>query len=76
MNSKIDALKKAIESNDVSSMKSLKDDLNKTMQEFGTRLYQNAGTPNAGAGNTNAGSAGHAQSNDGETVDAEFSDKN
>ena len=78
VNSKVDALKKAIESNDVSAMKSLKDDLNKTMQEFGARLYQNAGTPNAGAGNANAGSnAGHAQSNnDGETVDAEFSDKN
>ena len=77
VNSKIDALKKAIESNDVSSMKSLKDDLNKTMQEFGTRLYQNAGTPNAGTG-AGAGNAdaGHAQSNDGETVDAEFSDKN
>lgn len=80
VNSKIDALKKAIESNDVSAMKSLKDDLNKTMQEFGARLYQNAGS-GAGAGasaNTNAGSnAGNAQSNnDGETVDAEFSDKN
>ena len=78
VNSKVDALKKAIESNDVSAMKSLKDDLNKTMQEFGARLYQNAGTPNAGAGNANTGSnAGHAQSNnDSETVDAEFSDKN
>lgn len=73
VNSKVDALKKAIESGDVSAMKSLKDELNKTMQEFGARLYQNAGTPNTGAASSSSsGSSG----NDGETVDAEFSDKN
>ncbi len=43
VNAKVDALKKAIESNDTSAMKSLKDDLSKTMQEFGARLYQNTG---------------------------------
>ncbi|MBQ7665892.1 MAG: molecular chaperone DnaK, partial [Synergistaceae bacterium] len=74
VNSKVDALKKAIESGDVSAMKSLKDELNKTMQEFGARLYQNAGTPNTGAGSQNTGSG--SSGNDGETVDAEFSDKN
>ena len=56
VNSKVDALKKAIESGDVSAMKSLKDELNKTMQDFGARLYQNAGTPNTGAGSQNTGS--------------------
>ena len=74
VNSKVDALKKAIESGDVSAMKSLKDELNKTMQEFGARLYQNSGTPNTGAGSQNTGSG--SSGNDGETVDAEFSDKN
>lgn len=73
VNSKVDALKKAIESGDVSAMKSLKDELNKTMQEFGARLYQNSGTPNQGAASSSSsGSSG----NDGDTVDAEFSDKN
>ncbi|MBQ6776477.1 MAG: Hsp70 family protein, partial [Synergistaceae bacterium] len=70
VNTKIDALKKAIESNNESSMKSAKDDLMKTLQEFGARLYQNAG-PSAGA---NPG-ASSGSSNDSDTVDAEFSEK-
>lgn len=76
VNSKIDALKKALESGDVSAMKSLKDDLNRTMQEFGTRLYQNAGAgQNAGGQNMGSQNAGSSSGNDGDTVDAEFSDK-
>ena len=71
VNSKLDALKKAIESNDEAGMKSAKDDLNRTMQEFGQRLYQNAGPQ---AGQTPQGNA--SASNDSDTVDAEFSDKN
>ena len=71
VNTKIDALKKAIESNDEAGMKSGKDDLTKTMQEFGQRLYQQ--NANTGANpNPNAGKS----SNDSDTVDAEFSDKN
>ena len=74
VNSKIDALKKAIESNNEAGMKDGKDDLMKTLQEFGARLYQNAG-PSAGA-NPNPGTQGNTSSNnDSETVDAEFSDK-
>ena len=73
VNAKVDALKKAIESNNESDMKSGKDDLLKTLQEFGARLYQNAG-PSAGA-NPNQGAQGNTSSNDSETVDAEFSDK-
>ena len=74
VNTKIDALKKAIETGNEAGMKSGRDDLMRTMQEFGQRLYQNAGpNPNTGA---NPG-AGHGQSgNDSDTVDAEFSDKN
>ena len=68
VNTKIDALKKAIETGDEAGMKSGKDDLTRTMQEFGQRLYQNAG-PGAGQ---NPGASG----NDSDTVDAEFSDKN
>ncbi len=74
VNAKVDALKKAIESNDTSAMKSLKDELNKTMQGFGARLYQNAGA-GAGAGSQNAGGSA-SSNNDNDTVDAEFSDKN
>ena len=72
VNTKLDALKKAIESNDTAAMKSAKDDLNRTIQEFGTRLYQNAG-PNPGAGQ---GGQQTTHANDSDTVDAEFSDKN
>ena len=73
VNTKVDALKKAIERNDEVAMKSAKDDLNRTLQEFGARLYQNAG-----AGANPQGSAGASSSggNDSDTVDAEFSDKN
>ena len=74
VNTKLDALKKAIESNDTSAMKSAKDDLNRTMQEFGARLYQQAG-PQAG-GNAQAGGQQQAShGGDSDTVDAEFSDK-
>ncbi|MBR0076489.1 MAG: molecular chaperone DnaK, partial [Synergistaceae bacterium] len=75
VNSKIDALKKAMEKNDEAGMKSGKEDLMNTLQEFGSRLYQNAGAgqnPGANA-NSNSQSAGNS---DNETVDAEFTDKN
>ena len=74
VNSKVDALKKAIEKNDEAGMKSGKEDLMKTLQEFGARIYQNAG-PSAGA-NPGAGASGGASAdNDSDTVDAEFSEK-
>ncbi|MBQ7559280.1 MAG: molecular chaperone DnaK, partial [Synergistaceae bacterium] len=76
VNSKVDALKKAIEKNDEAGMKSGKDDLMKTLQEFGARIYQNAG-PSAGANpGADAGASGGASANnDSDTVDAEFSEK-
>ncbi len=70
VNSKLDALKNAIDKNDGAAMKSAKDDLNKTLQEFGTRLYQN----NANTQQNNTSSSQN-NNNDGETVDAEFNDK-
>ena len=76
VNSKIDALKKAIEANDEQGMKSGKDDLARTMQEFGARLYQSAGAnPGSGASQNAGANTGHS-GNDNDTVDAEFSDKN
>jgi molecular chaperone DnaK len=79
VNVKIDALKKAIESGNISSMNSAKEDLNKTLQEFSTRLYQTAGAEGAPSGNPNdsSGYQGYQEqknSSDSDTVDAEFSD--
>ena len=76
VNIKIEALKTAIESGNISSMNSAKEDLNKTLQEFSTRLYQSADAEGASKdGNDFAGYQEHkSDSNDGDTVDAEFSD--
>ena len=76
VNIKIDALKKAIDGGNISSINDAKEDLNKTLQEFSTRLYQSAGTEGAAPGGTDA--SGYQEqkgdSNDSDTVDAEFSD--
>ena len=74
VNAKLDDLKRAVEANDGAKMKSAKEELEKTIQEFSTRLYQAAGEGSAGA-SSGAGSAGGAGSSDGDTVDAEFSDR-
>ncbi|MBQ7570142.1 MAG: Hsp70 family protein, partial [Synergistaceae bacterium] len=76
VNSQLDDLKHAIEHNDTSSMKSGTETLNKTIHEFTTRLYQQAGAQGNPGGNfnNNAGNNG-SNNNDGETVDAEFSDR-
>ena len=76
VNAKLDNLKRAIEANDGAKMKSAKEELEKTIQEFSTRLYQAAGQggPNASDASGSAGSGG-ASSSDGDTVDAEFSDQ-
>mgnify|MGYP000980662151 FL=1 len=81
VNSRLDDLKRAIEANDGARMKSCKEELERTLQEFSTRLYQAAGqgSPNASDASASAGSAGAssggASSSDGDTVDAEFSDQ-
>ncbi|MCL1875054.1 MAG: molecular chaperone DnaK [Synergistaceae bacterium] len=79
VNSKIDVLKRAVEGGNISSINSAKEDLNKTMHEFSTRLYQAAGaespTGDAGAGTGHQGYQEQSgNTNDSDTVDAEFSD--
>ena len=76
VNSRLDDLKRAIEANDDAKMKSSKEELERTLQEFSTRLYQAAGqgSPNASDASASAGSEG-TSSSDGDTVDAEFSDQ-
>ena len=76
VNSRLDDLKRAIEANDGARMKSCKEELERTLQEFSTRLYQAAGqgSPNASDASASAGSEG-TSSSDGDTVDAEFSDQ-
>ena len=76
VNAKLDELRRAIEANDGAKMKSAREELEKTIQEFSTRLYQAAGQggPNASDASASAGSGG-ASSSDGDTVDAEFSDQ-
>ncbi|MDO4785532.1 MAG: molecular chaperone DnaK [Fretibacterium sp.] len=73
VNSKLDELKRAIEENDGARMKSVKEELEKTIQEFSTRLYQGQDAGQENAGGASGGPAG--SSSDGETVDAEFSDQ-
>ncbi|RRD65007.1 molecular chaperone DnaK [Fretibacterium sp. OH1220_COT-178] len=73
VNSKLDELKRAIEENDGARMKSVKEELEKTIQEFSTRLYQGQDAGQESAGGASGGPAG--SSSDGETVDAEFSDQ-
>ncbi len=73
VNSKLDELKRAIEENDGARMKSVKEELEKTIQEFSTRLYQSQDAGQESAGGASGGPAG--SSSDGETVDAEFSDQ-
>ena len=79
VNSQLDDLKHAIEHNDTSSMKSGTETLNKTIHEFTTRLYQQAGAQgaqgNPGANFNSGSNNGGSNNNDGETVDAEFSDR-
>ena len=64
VNSKLDELKRAIEANDGARMKSSKEELERTLQEFSTRLYQAAGQggPNASDASGSAGSGGASSS--------------
>ncbi len=74
VNSRLDDLKRAIEANDDAKMKSSKEELERTLQEFSTRLYQAAGRGIGGIGTPLAGGA-ETPPSDGDTVDAEFSDQ-
>ena len=74
VNSRMEEMKQALESGDVARMKSAKADLEKTIQEFSTRLYQqNADGAEGGA--QPGPDAKNASGGDSDTVDAEFSDQ-
>ena len=77
LNSQIDDLKQAIEKKDETAMGRAKEALEGTVQAFSTRLYQaaGAGAEDASASGNAAGGADAGAGTDGETVDAEFSDK-
>lgn len=77
VNSCIEDLRRALDSGDTSRMKSAKTALDNTIQEFSTRLYQQAGSEQAGSetGQTDAGASDFAYSQDEGTVDAEFTDQ-
>ncbi len=79
INSKVSTLKDAISKNEADTMKSAKEDLMKTLQDVGTKLYQQAaqaqqGAPGAqGAPNTD-GAAQNPGGNDGNVYDADYKD--
>ena len=79
INSKVSALKDAIAKNETDTMKSAKEDLMKTLQDVGTKLYQQAaqaqqGAQGAqGAPNTD-GAAQNPGGNDGNVYDADYKD--
>ena len=76
VNSRMEEMKQALESGDVARMKSAKADLEKTVQEFSTRLYQqNADGAEGGAQPGPDADAKNASGGDSDTVDAEFSDQ-
>ena len=70
LNSRIEELKQAIEGGDEKRMESAKEELEKSIQEFSTRLYQDKGSSGE-PGNP----AYEPNSADDNTVDAEFSDQ-
>ncbi|MDR2137829.1 MAG: Hsp70 family protein, partial [Synergistaceae bacterium] len=72
VNSRVEELKQALDSGDVSRMKSAKSELDKTLQEFSTRLYQQAGEQ---PGNGAPGASSSSSSSSEDTVDAEFTDQ-
>ena len=74
VNSRMEEMKQALESGDVARMKSAKADLEKTIQEFSTRLYQqNADGAEGGA--QPGPDAKNASGGDSDTEDAEFRDQ-
>ena len=77
VNSCIEDLRRALDSGDTSRMKSAKTALDNTIQEFSTRLYQQAGSEQAGSetGQADTGASDFAYSQDEGTVDAEFTDQ-
>lgn len=74
LNAKVSTLKEAISANNIDTIKSGKDDLQKAMYEVSAKLYQSA-APNQTAAQDAQSDAGSANSQGGENVyDADFKD--
>lgn len=74
LNAKVSVLKEAIPANNIDTIKSGKDDLQKAMYEVSAKLYQNA-AQNQTVGQDAQGDAGSTNSQGGENVyDADFKD--
>ncbi len=74
LNAKVSTLKEAISANNIDTIKSGKEDLQKAMYEVSAKLYQSA-APNQTAGQDAQSDTGSANSQSGENVyDADFKD--
>ena len=80
INTKVQATKDAIGKNDPAAIKSAKDDLMKSLQDIGAKLYQQAAQSQQAAGAqpgadpTQAGPQGAQPGNDGNVYDADYKD--
>ena len=73
-NSKMEALQKALDENNLSEVKAKKDDLEKTLQQLATRVYQEAqkAQGNAQQGGDQTGTDAGSQD---DAVDADYTEK-
>lgn len=69
-----DELQECIDKNDMASLKTKLDALEKAAQDMAQAMYQQQGAPNPGQGF--GGQASESPKNDDDIIDAEFSDKN
>ncbi|MDO5108746.1 MAG: molecular chaperone DnaK [Erysipelotrichaceae bacterium] len=69
-----DELQECIDKNDMASLKTKLDALEKAAQDMAQAMYQQQGAPNPGQGF--GGQASESTKNDDDIIDAEFSDKN
>ncbi len=69
-----DELQECIDKNDMASLKTKLDALEKAAQDMAQAMYQQQGAPNSGQGF--GGQASESAKNDDDIIDAEFSDKN
>ncbi|MDR3265568.1 MAG: molecular chaperone DnaK [Synergistaceae bacterium] len=77
INSGIEELKKALASEDFDQLKQAQPHLERALQEFSTRIYQEAAPspPSGGHDQPGGGSSSSSSSSEGDTVDAEFTDQ-
>ena len=76
---KVAAVKDALTKDDKDIINAAKEDLQKTLNDVATKLYQSAqaqGAPDMGGFNPDMGNAGPAAGNDGNVYDADFTDVN